>query len=98
MAPHPLVYLRRTRERSSVKVKQAIAGVNLLLIMIDLTLGKHIETVAGQSLEWLLAATVMGFHLSFVHELSGARLTLTMAAKTDEQPAYTIEAALLRGS
>ena len=67
MAPHPLVYLRRTHERSSVKVKQAIAGVNLLLIMIDLTLGKHIETVAGQSLEWLLAATVMGFHLSFVH-------------------------------
>lgn len=40
----------------------------------------------------------MGFHLSFVHELSGARLALTVAAKTDEQPVYNIEAGLLRGS
>lgn len=100
MARHSLVCLCRIRERSSLRVKQAIAGANLLLIMIDLTLGKQIETVVGHSLEWLLATTVMGFHLSFVHELSGARLTLTMPAKADEQPASAggIEAGLLRGS
>ena len=79
-------------------MKQAIAGINILLILLDLVVGKYVETVAGQSLEWLLAATVMAFHLSFVEDLSGASFTLVVPTRTDNQhPASTdgIEEGLL---
>ena len=85
---------------SSLQVKQAIAMINLLLILIDLVVGKHVETFAGQSLEWLLAATVMSFHISFVDDLSGARLVLIIPTGLDDyQPQPDgMEVGLLPGS
>ena len=80
-------------------MKQVIAAANVLLILIDLTLGKQLEKVVGQSLEWMLAVTVMGFHLSFVDDLSGARLSLTMPTRSDRHAATGgIEAGLLQAS
>jgi len=54
---------------ASVRAKQAVAALNFALILLD-ACWKH------NLIEWLLAFTVMGFHLTFAMDLRGSVLTM----------------------
>ena len=64
----------------SIFAKRAVAGFNVFLVLLDVVLGasgwaKHHNT---HLLEWILAFTVMGFHLSIAADLRGAKLTMVL--------------------
>ena len=54
---------------ASVRAKQAVAALNFALILLDACWEHNL-------IEWLLAFTVMGFHLTFAMDLRGSVLTM----------------------